>query len=148
MLLGKKELPALFSIIMPKVGKILKYTDIEDEIKEYIPEKLGVKVFLDFDKNNYLIAEVKFYYNNEEFNPLIEDIQINPRNIIEETKALNMFRKTGFMLDNKNHRFVLPNNNDIYEFLSNDIDTYIQKFEIMVTDNLNKSDKTKVETLE
>ena len=134
-LLGKEELPALFSIIIPKVGKVLKYADIEDEIKEYIPKKLGVKVFLDFDKSNYLIAEVKFYYNNEEFNPLIEDIQINSRNIIEETKSLNMFRKTGFMLDNKNHRFVLPNNNDIYEFLSNDIDTYIQKFEIMVTDN-------------
>lgn len=134
-LLGKEQLPSLFSIIIPKVGKIIKYDKIEDEIKNYIPKKLGVKVFLDFEKNNYLIADVKFCYEDIEFNPLIEDEKINSRNIIEETKALNMFRKNGFMLDIHNNRFILPNNENIYKFLSEDIDNYIQRFEVMVTDN-------------
>lgn len=134
-LLGKEKLPELFSIIMPKVGKSIKYDKVEDEIKKYMPKQLDVKVFFDFDKNDYLIAEVKFDYDEEEFNPLIEDGNISSRNIIEETKALNVFRKTGFMLDARNHRFVLPNNDTIYEFLTYDINEYLQKFEVMVTDN-------------
>ena len=55
--------------------------------------------------------------------------------MIEETKALNIFRKSGFMLDVKNLRFILPNNDKIYEFLTDDINYYTQKFELMVTDN-------------
>ena len=31
--------------------------------------------------------------------------------------------------------FILPNDEKIYNFLSNDINEYMQKFEVMVTDN-------------
>ena len=133
-LLGEEELPALFSIILPKVGKIIKYENLE-EVEKYIPKKLETKVFLDFDKNDYLIADVNFCYEDKEINPLDESENIDTRNMIEETKALNIFRKTGFMLDARNHRFVLPDNDKIYEFLLNDIDKYLQKFDVMVTEN-------------
>ncbi len=134
-LLGKEELPLLFSIIIPKIGEIIKYDKVEEEIQNYIPQTLRVKVFLDFDKNGNLIADVKFCYGKKEFNPLIDDKTISSRNLIEETKALNIFRKTGFMLDTHNHRFVLPNNDKIYKFLSEDIETYLNRFDVMVTDN-------------
>ena len=55
--------------------------------------------------------------------------------MIKETKALNMFRKTGFMLETKNLRFILPNNDKIYKFLSEDINFYMENFEVLVTDN-------------
>ena len=82
---------------------------------------------------------MKFCYEENKFNPLNENEKINfPRNMIEETKALNIFRKTGFMFDVKNTRFILPNNDKIYEFLTEDINYYMQKFAVMVTENFKK----------
>ncbi len=135
--LGNNELPQLFSIILPKVNNAIKIKDIpEEEIKKYQPQELFIKVFLDFDNKNYLIADVKFIYGNQEINPLNEKVKVDfPRNLIKETKALNVFRKTGFMLDTKNLRFILPNDEKIYQFLTEDINEYMQKFEVLVTDN-------------
>jgi SNF2 family DNA or RNA helicase len=79
---------------------------------------------------------VKFCYGEQEFNPLDQNIKLNfPRNMIKETRTLNIFRKTGFMLDVKNLRFILPDNDKIYEFLTQDINYYMQKFEVLVTEN-------------
>ena len=134
---GKDELTQLFSIVMPKVKKAITIENIpEEEIEKYKPKELIVKVFLDFDENDYLIADVKFCYEEKEFNPLDEKTKLDfPRNMIKETKALNIFRQTGFMLDVKKLRFILPDNDKIYEFLTQDINYYMQKFEVLVTDN-------------
>ena len=135
--LGKEDLSQLFSIIIPKVKNAVKLEGIDEkEIEQYKPKKLAVKVFLDFNEKNYIIADVKFCYENYEFNPLDSKEQVKiPRNMIAEAKALNMFRKTGFMLEPKNLRFILPDDDKIYQFLSNDITYYMQKFEVLVTDN-------------
>ena len=134
---GKDELTEFFSVILPKVKDAIQIEGIsEEEIEKYKPQGLVTKVFLDFDKNDYLIADVKFCYGENEFNPLDEKAEITfPRNMIQETKALNVLRKTGFMLDVKNTRFILPKEEEIYEFLTQDINEYMQKFEVMVTDN-------------
>ena len=134
---GKQELGELFSIVMPKVKNAITIENIpKEEIEKYKPKELIVKVYLDFDKNDYLIADVRFCYENDEINPLNEKGKYNfPRNLIKETKALNIFRKTGFMLDTKNLRFILPDNDKIYEFLTEDIEYYMQKFDVLVTDN-------------
>ena len=134
--LGKNELSQLFSIIMPKVKDAIIIEDIsEEEISKYKPKELGVKVYLDFDESDFLIADVKFCYEENEFNPLDEkSIPEIPRNMIQETKALNIFRKTGFMFETKNLRFILPNNDEIYKFLTEDINYYMQKFEVLVTE--------------
>lgn len=138
--LGKDELTQLFSIIVPKVKNAITLENIsEEEIEQYKPKELIVKVFLDFDKNDYLIADVKFCYGEKEINPLDEKQKIDfPRNKIEETKALNIFRQTSFMLDTKNLRFILPDNDKIYDFLTQDINYYMQRFEVLVTDNFRK----------
>ncbi len=135
-LLGKEELTQLFSIIIPRVrNAIVMENIIEEEMKPYRPKELEVKVYLDFDKNDFLIAEVKFAYEENEFNPLDEKLKLNfPRNMIQETKALNIFRKTGFMFDSKKLRFILPDNDKIYEFLTEDINSYMQRFEILATE--------------
>ena len=135
-LLGKNELTSLFSIIMPKVKNAIVIENMtEEEIEQYKPKELEVKLYLDFDKNDFMTAEVKFVYGENEFNPLDEKLKIDfPRNMIKETKALNVFRKTGFMFDSKNLRFILPDNDKIYEFLTEDINFYMQKFEVLATE--------------
>lgn len=137
---GKEELTEFFSVVMPKVKDAIKIEGLtEEEIEKYKPKELVVKVFLDFDKNDYLVADVKFCYEENEFNPLNENEKINfPRNMIKETKALNVFRKTGFMLDVKNTRFILPDDDKIYEFIAEDINYYMQKFAVMVTENFKR----------
>ena len=139
-MLGKRELTQLFSVIIPKVKNAIKLKGIsEEEIEIYKPKTLITKIYLDFDKNDYLIADVKFCYDDKEFNPLDENQKVEiPRNMIQETKALNIFRKTGFMLDVKNLRFILPDDDKIYEFLTQDIQYYMKNFEVLVTDNFKK----------
>ena len=135
--LGEEDLYQLFSIIMPKIKNAIKIEEIEQNvIEKYKPKKLIVKVFLDFDEHDYLVADIKFCYDNTEFNPLDNNVNVDiPRNVIEETKALNIFRKTGFMLETKKLRFILPKNDQIYQFLTEDINEYMQKFEVLATDN-------------
>lgn len=138
--LGKEELSQLFSVIIPKVKSAIKIENIsEEEIEKYKPQILITKVYLDFDAKDNLIADVKFCYGEEEFNPLDEKQKIEiPRNMIKETKALNIFRKTGFMLDVKNLRFILPDDDKIYKFLTQDINYYMQNFEILATEDFKK----------
>lgn len=135
-LLGKEELAQVFSILLPKVKNAIVIENMtEEEMEQYKPKDLEVKVYLDFDKNDFLTAKVKFQYEENEFNPLDEKLKIDfPRNMIQETKALNVFRKTGFMFDQKNVRFILPDNDKIYEFLTEDINYYMQKFEVLATE--------------
>lgn len=138
--LTKEDLSDLFSIVMPKIKNAITIEGIsESDIEKYKPKELLVKVFLDFEEHEYLVADVIFEYEGNEFNPLNEKDKINiPRNMIEETKALNVFRKTGFMLETKKSRFILPSNDKIYEFLTQDINYYMKKFEVLVTENFKK----------
>ena len=132
-----KELPDFFSLIVPKLKNSIIIEDIDNKIREkYIPKELNVKLYLDYDKNNYLIAEIKFIYGDVEFNPLdINNVPNVARNIVQETNVLNMFRRTGFLLDTANLRFILVKDDAIYDFLVNQIEDYMQRFEVLVTDN-------------
>ena len=149
--LGQEDLKDLYSIIMPRVGNCIKLKNIEEaEMEKYKPKNLGVKLYLDFDKNDYVIADVKFCYGDEEFNPLEKNINIkNARNMLKENKALNILRKTGFMVDTQNLRFILPENDKIYNFLANDIEVYMQKFEVLATENFRSKEirKPKIGTI-
>ena len=143
--LSKEDLKQLFSIVVPRLKNTINLKNVDEkEIEEYKPKELITKVYLDFDKNDYLVAEVRFCYDETEINPLNEKQKVNiPRNILEESKALNIFKKSGFMFDVKNLRFILPENDKIYNFLTQDIAYYMQKFEVMVTDNFKTKEITK-----
>lgn len=134
---NKKELPDFFSLVLPKMRENIDTSNIDTEkLKDYIPKDLDVKMFLDFDKNNYIIAELKFIYGDIEFNPLdLDNIPKVARNVIQESNCLNMCRKTGFLLDSANKRFILVTDDAIYKFLAQDINNYTEKYEVLVTDN-------------
>ena len=144
-LLGKNDLKQLFSIIVPRVNDAIFLGNVqEEEVQKYRPKKIITKVFLDFDSNDYLVAEIRFDYEGTQINPLNENEKTDiPRNILEEANILNVFKRTGFMYDVKNLRFILPENDKIYNFLTNDIAYYMQKFDVMVTDNFKTKEITK-----
>ena len=135
--LERKDLSDFFSIFMPKMKKGIRIKGVEEqELEPFKPKQLEVKTYFDFDKAGHIIADLIFKYGEIQFNPLDETVKIDiPRNIIQETKALNRFRKTGFMFDVKNLRFILPEEEKIFEFLTEGIQNYINRYEVLVTEN-------------
>ena len=55
-----------------------------------------------------------------------------------ENEMLNIFLTTGFLFDTANERLILVDDDKIYNFLQNDIEKYMQKFEVLATDNFKK----------
>ena len=134
--LKREDLATLFSVVYPKVKKSLKYDSLnQEEIEKVIPKELSVKLYLDYDKNNYVVADIKFCYDSFEFNPLIQENIDVARDVLKESEALDMFIKTGFMLDRENSRLILTSDEAIYNFLSDEIEAYMKNFEVLVTED-------------
>ena len=133
--LQKQELTTLFSVIYPKVKNALLYDRLDmKEVEKVIPKELYVKVFLDYDKNNYITADIRFGYDNFEFNPFKDENVEIARDVLKESETMDIFIKTGFMFDKENLRLILANDNSIYNFLSNEIEQYMRKFEVLATE--------------
>ena len=80
-ILSREDLTIFFSLIMPKLQDRIQITDTE--LLEYMPENSTIKLFLDLNSKNYVIAEIKFQYQNIEFNPLLEEPKNIKRNILK-----------------------------------------------------------------
>ena len=137
MMFDEDYMKSFCTLVIPKIEEKIIIKDKEKlNVEKYIPKKLAVKLYMDFDNREYITADVRFCYEDIEFNPLNVEETVNiTRNIISETETLNIFRKTGFMFDKNNLRFILANDDKIYNFLTDDINLYMQKFEVLVTDN-------------
>ncbi len=134
----REDFPNFCSIIYPKLKNEISLKKLNNEIiDKYIPEDLFVKIYLDYDQNNYIIADVRFIYGEVEFNPLIKEQIKVARDIAKENEYLDILVETGFMLDRERGRLVLANEEKIYNFLTRDIENYMKKFEILATDNFN-----------
>lgn len=139
--LRKEDLNTLFSVVYPKIKKSLKYDKLNsNEVEKFIPKELFVKLYLDYDKNNYVIADIKFCYGDYEFNPLKDDNIGVARDVFKESEVLDTFIKTGFMLDQKNSRLILTKDDLIYNFLANDIEQYMKQFEVLVTEEFKQKE--------
>lgn len=138
---SKQDLPELFSLVFPKVKKSMEIDKLnQEEIEKYIPQELYVKGYLDYDKKNYITADIKFIYGDIEFNPLVEpEIEV-ARDFSKEDEILEIFRRAGFMLDIKNVRLILVNEEAIYNFLSLELEKFMQKFEVLVTENFKQKE--------
>ena len=146
----REELPKFCSLIYPKLKKQISLEKLDKAlINKYVPQELFIKLYLDYDKNNYITADIKFMYGDIEFNPLKEEKIVVARDIAKENEYLDIFVNTGFMLDKENRRLILANEEKIYNFLSYEIEKYMQKFEVLATDNFKKKEihKPKLGTL-
>jgi len=144
----KKNLTNFFSLIYPNIKDEIKIQKhIFEELERYIPQTLVPKLYLDFNEKDYLTADLKFCYENIEFNPIEkEEVKVN-RNLLEEAIYLNKLIKSGFLLDEKNKRFIINLDDNIYNFIEDDLEEYIKNSEVYTTDSFNrkrikKSDKT------
>lgn len=131
----REELPSFCSLVYPKLkGEISLDKLDEGIINKYVPQELYIKLYLDYDKNNYITADIKFVYGDVEFNPL-KDTNISvARDVSKENEYLDIFVNTGFMLDKENGRLILADEEKIYNFLSEEIGLYMHKFEVLATD--------------
>lgn len=137
----KEELSNLFSIVFPKIKDRIETNNLsQEEIEKYVPKDLFVKLYLDYDNRNYITADIKFVYGEEEFNPLLEPNVRFARDIAKEDEVLEMFRRTGFMLEVEKARLILVSEDAIYNFLSIDIENYMKKFEVLATDNFKQKE--------
>ena len=140
-IMDEKEITNFFAMIAPKIEEKVITEELPKYIKEkYIPQKLGVKIYLDYDQNNNVLADIKFCYGKNEFNPLINQNINFARNMIKENEALNQFINTGFMLDKNNARLILVDEEKIYQFLSTDIEEYMKKYEVLATETFKKKE--------
>lgn len=137
----KKDLVELFSVVFPKVKNNIKTEKLDEEIvKKYIPQDLCVKIFMDYDQKNRIVADIKFVYGEIEFNPLIANTPDIPRDLSKENEIIDTFINTGFMLDTKNERLILADDNKIYDFLTYEIEKYMKEFEVLVTENFKQKE--------
>lgn len=132
----KDEFADFYSLIMPLMKDKININNVDgEELSKYMPRKLKVKVFLDYNKKNYITADLKFSYDEYEFSPFEQTDKRIPRNVVEESKALDMFSLSGFMYDQRNNKLVLVKDDDIFNFLQKGIEEYISKFEVLATEN-------------
>ena len=138
-LFNEKDIPTLFQIVLPNIKKSFDIEELRGtEVEKYIPESLGVKIYLDIDKASNVVMNVTFCYLDKEFNPLedkevLDKIDVR-RNSLEEREARHIFAKTGFKEDLKNKNYILKDDDDVYNFLTETIEEYMEKFEVLVTD--------------
>ncbi len=134
----KEEFADFYSLILPQIKSNVNLEDInQNELEKYKPKELKVKVYLDSLASGLITADVKFEYDDFEFSPFDEVDSKIPRNAIAESKALDKFKNSGFMLDS-NKKLVLANEDYIYSFLSDGIGEYLSEFEVLATDEFRK----------
>ena len=142
-ILPEEQLSNFFSVIEPCIKKDLVIDEEQyKKVEKYIPAELYAKLYLDYNEQGYVLADIRFIYGDIEVNPLDNEKhdELLSRNTIKESKLLNMFVKSGFMLDQRNSRLVLANDDKIYEFLTNDINSYMKNFEVLATDNFKEKE--------
>ena len=133
---SKNDLNSFFSIVYPLAKDYINLDNLSlEDVQKFVPKDLEVKVYLDYDKNSYISADIKFVYGNDEFNPIAEEKSDIPRDVLKESESLDVFKNSGFMLDVTNGRLILTNDDLIYSFLTSDIEIYMQKFEVLATEN-------------
>ena len=142
-IIPNSQLSMFFSVVEPNIKQTLS---IDDEayknIKQFLPSPLFAQLYLDYNEKNYIVAELKFLYDDVTINPLNEQPEDSKiiRNKIKEARLIDMFVESGFMLDGKKHRLVLANEEKIYKFLTEDINSYMKNFEILATDNFKEKE--------
>ena len=135
-IINEKEVKEFFGVIYPKIKGEIDISTIDKSLLEkYIPKDLNVKVYLDYNQKNQIICDLRFCYDNTEINPFDDGYIDIARNVLEENRVLNIFINSGFMLDGKNYRLILANDEEIYNFLSKDIENYMKMFEVLVAKN-------------
>ena len=129
------------NVVLSKI-KCLKTDNLPENITKeaLVANKLASKILLDVDDKGNILLELKFCYNNNEFNILESGYKtyVKKHNIIRDVPAEEAVIKRlfldGFEFTSTKKQFIMKNTDNIYEFLSNKIESYMNDFEVLATD--------------
>lgn len=141
-LIPKNKIEEFNKYVYPQISRYIEKDKLPVEIvKEgIIPENLASKIYLDLDEKNNITLELKFCYQNYEFNILDKNYKKYlaenniVRNVLEEKKVLKRLFYDGFELANNKKYFILKEQDETFEFLSEKITSYMNDFEVLATD--------------
>lgn len=142
-LIKEKDMPLFISNVFPKIKKSFDISSIKGtSIESLMPKELTVKVLLDYNKRGDIILKPIYLYSDIEIKPLEnKDMPLDSfRNISAERRAEEIFKMTGFELDENKHQYILKSDDDIYRFLTSEINIYMKNFEVMVTESFKSRD--------
>lgn len=138
----KQDLSLLFSMVVPKIKNSINTKKIpQEDIEKFMPKSLSTKIFLDYNDDNNIIADVKFCYNDIEFNPFKESEEPSiAKDFFQEREVINMFTNSGFLLDQKEAKLIMLDDEKIFNFLTVEIEEYMKKFEVLVTEKFRQKE--------
>ena len=139
-LIPEDKLDEFSKFVMPKIN--IQSNNLPAEIAKegLIVNKLASKVLLDADDQGNIMLELKFCYLNYEFNILENSHKdyVKQNNIVRdipaEKEVIKRIFMDGFEPIIGQKYFLMKNTDDIYEFLSQKIQGYMNDFEVLVTD--------------
>ncbi len=139
-LIPEDKLDEFTKFVMPKIHMEANNLPAEIVKEGLIVSKLASKVLLDADDQGNIMLELKFCYLDYEFNILEnshkEYVKKNNivRDILAETEVIKRIFIDGFEPIMRKNYFLMKNTDDIYEFLSQKIESYMNDFEVLATD--------------
>jgi len=126
------------SAVIPQISKyanIISDMEIPDNFKI---QTLSSNIYLDTNSQGFVYANVVFNYGDVEINPLRKNSVDNTiaRNLIEEAKIQAALDNVGFKKTSV--KYLMTDENDIYEFLTSGINTLTTLCEVNVSDDFKK----------
>ncbi|MEG1363658.1 MAG: SNF2 helicase associated domain-containing protein [Clostridia bacterium] len=132
-IIDKDNMPNFISGVVPKILENFDKTSIKDEnLEKLLPKKLAVKVMLDVDEKGYIILKPIYCYDDIEIDPF-KNNNNDFRNFAQEKDIENYFINTGFIKNS--NEYIMTQYEKIYEFLTSGVNEYMEKFEVLVTDD-------------
>ncbi len=146
----EEQLKEFVSNVFPAVSDSVSVDGLSEKIKEdYIPKKLGTKVYLDVTKKGDVLASVKFCYGDIEFEPNSNKIPKVARNISEEKKVFDRLKNDGFSYSKNYESYIMKDEDKIYNFMTDAIEYYMAKYEVLISEEFKKREvrQPKISTL-
>lgn len=139
-LIPEDKLNEFSRYVLPKMR--VKTENLPDKLAREVEvvQKLASKVFLDTDEKGNILLELKFCYNDYEFNVLESGYKtyVKENNIIrdvpKEAEVIKRLFMDGFEFIIGKKQFIMKNPDAMYEFLAYKIQGYMDDFEVLATD--------------
>ena len=104
-------------------------------VEKHKAQNMLTKVYLDLDEKGNIVADVNFCYQDQIINPFKnEENNVVNRNRLQEQKALQLINNNKFNLDKTTGKVYISREEDIYDFMNEGINSFMEKFEVLATD--------------